>query len=91
MKNVIIALIIIASVIGIYRFVSSRREEGERQPVETTEAEAIITPTIKNEQEIISSQKTDDDLPAAGASTEDKELEVPSQEEIEKIIQEFRQ
>ena len=91
MRNLIIGLIIIALVIGVYRFVSSQRKKGETQTVETTEVETTITPTIKNEQEIITSEKTDNDLPSSGVSTKDKEAEISSQEEIKKIIQEFRQ
>ncbi|MBL7159563.1 hypothetical protein ISS85_03740 [Candidatus Microgenomates bacterium] len=93
MRNLIVALIIIALVVGGYRFISSQRKKGETQTVETIEAETTIVPTIKSEQEIISSEKTDtdNDLPSSGVSTEDKEAEIPSQEEIEKIIQEFRQ
>ena len=87
MKNVIIILIIIALVVGGYRFVTSRKKGEETPRIETTETEITIAPTLENSEEIESSDKVSGDLPPSGLSSEEKEM--PSQEEMEKMIKEF--
>jgi len=87
MKNLIIILIILALVVGAYRFVSSRKK-GTEAPIEITETEPTVTPTTEEITSAPESQnQTGQDLPSAGGSTEEKLT--PAPEELEKIIKEF--
>lgn len=92
MKNVIIALIVIAILVGGYRFIASRKKPPEEKPVEITETEIAVTPTptVEAAGEIIEGEALGQGLPSSGISS-DEEVEIPSQEEIEAIIKEFRQ
>lgn len=84
MKNLIIILIIIALVVGAYRFVSSRKKGEEQRPVEIIETEMTPTPTLASPEE---PEQSGQDLPSAGGPTEVKEK--PSEEELQKMIREF--
>ena len=91
MQKLIIVLILLGTVIGGYRFVSSRRKSGNEQPVEITETQTTPTPTSIPEvgREIKGIEATDQDLPSSGISSDEK-IEVPSPEEMEAIIKEFQ-
>jgi len=84
MKNLIIILIILALVVGAYRFVSSRKKRGEK-PVEIIETEMTPTPTLATPKE---PEQPGQDLPSAGGSSEEKPTLSPK--ELEKIIREFK-
>lgn len=88
MQKLIIALIIIAILVGGYRFVSSRREEAQEAPIEITETEPTATPTPEQTTGFSEAgEPTGQGLPSAGGSTEQKPTLPP--EELEKMIEEF--
>lgn len=91
MKKLIIALGLIAVLIGGYRLVSSRKKEKEEKPAEFIEIETFATPTPGKIEEKEGVAAAGQDLPSAGVSADDKEAEIPSQKEMEKIIKEFRE
>lgn len=91
MEKIIAALILIAVLVGGYRFVSSRRKAAEETPAETVQIEPTATPTPEGPEVVPEAIEggvvTDQDLPSSGVSSEEKPM--PSEEELERMIKEF--
>lgn len=88
MQKLVIALLIIATLVGGYRFVSSRKKAPPETPVEVKKTKPTVSPTLTETTTASKTQEqTGQDLPSAGGSTEKKPALPP--EKLQEMIDEF--